>query len=317
MVGGQVSLGQPDPERLGGDVGHRGELAAQRPGELGGRFRPADHHGAQGHPGVVQREPGPGAVAPSARQRPLVAGRRPRGPPGLQAVARHLLGQCGHVRVQPPPAAGLVAAETGLADQFQAAVRLGQPDRHRHRAEPAQGLPEQRAGHGVARGRGLDRRPGQADTGHAGVCRFAGRVLMGDLGGQFGGGDAGFGGQPGELALGLGGRAAELLHQHAPGQVHDRAGRGRRAQLVQLPPLPCDQGVQPRHVGSARSGHGHQPSHQGALGHLRPGQVPRPRLLRVKFHSRASPDVTGSFRAVSPGISPPRGIWLALEGFFR
>src|SRR5215475_2631431 len=162
--------------------------------------------------------------------------------------------------MQPPPAAGLVAAEPGLADQRHAAIRLGQPDRHGSRAERGEGLTQQGAGDRAARGRGFRGGPGQADLVRARLRRLARRFLAGDLGSQFRRAHTGVAGQAGQLALGLGGRAAELLHQHAPGQVHDRAGGGPGAQVVQLLPLPGHQRVQPRHLGPARFRHGHQHS---------------------------------------------------------
>src|SRR5215475_7650029 len=171
--------------------------------------------------------------------------------------------------MQPPPAAGLVAAEPGLADQRHAAVRLGQPDRHGRRAERGEGLTQQGAGDRAARGRGFRGGPGQADLVRARLRRLARRFLAGDLGSQFRRAHTGVAGQAGQLALGLGGRAAELLHQHAPGQVHDRAGGGPGAQVVQLLPLPGHQRVQPRHLGPARFRHGHQ--------HSRPRPSPRAR----------------------------------------
>src|SRR5262249_57649615 len=81
VVGGQLALGKPDPQCLGGHVADRRELAAYRRDELPERPGPADHHRTERRAGVIQWEPGPGAVAPSPRDPPAVPAPRPPPPP--------------------------------------------------------------------------------------------------------------------------------------------------------------------------------------------------------------------------------------------
>ena len=172
----------------------------------------------------------------------------------------------------PVPAACLTFPEPRLPGELEAAVRLDQPECDRGRPGLGQHLIEQGAGHGVAVGRRIGSRPGQAEPARGGVRRLGRPVrgsLAGDLRGQVRDGFAGFRGQVVQLAPCLRGRAMQLLHQHAGGHVDDRAGRGSRASRVELAPLPGDQRPQPGDLGTARFCHAFLPSREH----------PQPRVL--------------------------------------
>ena len=93
VPGRPVRVGKLGGECMGGEIGEGDELAAQLSGEIGERLRPADHHDAGQRPRVVQGQPDPGPAGPAAHQRPVIARRRARRPPGLHPAARHILGQ--------------------------------------------------------------------------------------------------------------------------------------------------------------------------------------------------------------------------------
>ena len=142
-----ATVGQPGAQGLGADLGQRDQLAPQRAGELGQRLGPAHLHGAQRHAGARaragqrgQRQHGPCAARPAADQRRGLARRRAAGPPGVQAAAGRPLRDAVHIGMNPAPPAGLAGPEPGLAGQLQAAVGLGQPERHGGGARRGQGL---------------------------------------------------------------------------------------------------------------------------------------------------------------------------------
>ena len=127
MIRGQVPAGQPGAEGLRADIGERADVAPERVGELLQRPGPADLHRPERRPRSGQRQHGPGALRPVTHQRRQRGVRPALRPPVLSSlVCRPLRGGV-HVRVDAPPAAGVPGREPGLPGQFQAAVRLGQP----------------------------------------------------------------------------------------------------------------------------------------------------------------------------------------------
>ena len=209
------------------------ELAAQRSGEIGERLRPADHHGAGRRPRVVQRAARPG---PRRASGPSAAGHRPAaGPAGHQAStpsARHLLRQrraCPDVS----GASGLASRSPNPACPASSRPPSGSisQSRHRGRARPAASASSSRA---AATAFAVGRPRSAAAQAEAEPAR--GRVPAprpvpsgvgwpGDLRGQFR--DA-FRRIPrpagSSWRRASRGRAAQLLHQHAAGQVDHRAG---------------------------------------------------------------------------------------------
>ncbi len=171
--------------------------------------------------------------------------------------------------MNPAPPAGLAGPEPGLAGQLQAAVGLGQPERHGGRPGGCQGLLQHGGGDAGSVRRELGGGAGQRDPGRrdAGQGRApADRDdLAGDLRRQLENARPRLAGQGRELLLGLRGGAAQPLHQHAPGQVDHGTGGGLGLQPVQLTPLPGDEGAQPEELSATGCGHG-RPSWGGAQG---------------------------------------------------
>ena len=201
VIGGESTLRKPGSQRLRAKVGEGGELAAERVAEAVERSWPADQHDAQGHAFVPEREHGLGAARPAAHQRPAVACWRPGRAPDSRAAQRGLVLQAGHLRGDPPPAAGLARPETGLPGELQAPVRLGQPQGHRGGARGAEHFVKHGGRDGAAVRRSLDGGPGQAEPLQAVLGQDVRGLLVGDLGGQLGNARARFGGQLGQLSL--------------------------------------------------------------------------------------------------------------------
>ena len=168
---------RPDDQRGVGDLGQRRE-------DRGGRRHRPDRAGAEadaehvGEPGDDGGQPIPGvsvelppgrpppgfgdaeqgarpvpqaehragrAVPPGRRDGDLVTRRRPGLPPQVRSGGRHPLLRAVQLRRQPPPAAGVGAAEAVGAEQLERAVGLEQPDRDRRHPEPRRQLPGERA----------------------------------------------------------------------------------------------------------------------------------------------------------------------------